>query len=58
MVKRLIAVAMAAKSDIRVESLPCFKSSAGLKTKTTATERTARMAMTMRSSTRVKPACR
>ena len=40
---------------ILVESLPCLSISAGLITTTTAAAKAAKMAITIRSSTRVKP---
>ena len=43
-----------ARSERRVESRPALTSSAGLRIKTTAVARTARMAITTRSSIKVK----
>jgi len=48
------ALFMVAKSERRVESLPCLISSAGLRMRVTATANTAKMAITTRSSMRVK----
>jgi hypothetical protein len=51
------ALSTAAKSEMRVESLAWRKSSAGFRVKTTTTAKMAMIAMTTRSSMRVKPFC-
>ena len=48
------AVFRVARSEILLESLDCLRSSMGFRTRMTTTARMAMMAMTMRSSTRVK----
>ena len=51
---KLRAVLIVARSERRLESLACFKSSAGLRVTITTTERTATIARVTRSSMRVK----
>ena len=51
---KLRAVLIVARSERRLESRACFKSSAGLRVITTTTERIATRARTTRSSMRVK----
>src|ERR1035441_10518530 len=53
--ERLMPVFRVAMSEMREESLPSWRSPAGFRVRTTTTARTARMAMTTRSSMRVKP---
>ena len=52
--KRFKAVLMVERSDRRLESLACFKSSAGLRVKMTTTLKIATRARTTKSSIRVK----
>ena len=51
---KLRAVLIVARSERRLESLACFKSSAGLRVTITTTLKTATMARVTRSSMRVK----
>ena len=50
-----MALFNAARSESLVLSLPCFKSSAGFKTKTTAVARTPKIAITTNNSIKVNP---